>query len=145
MKTHELISLAEYISKIMAHYPNKSVEYALDDILNLLETRNSETSPTNKKEQKSQKQINSRLSKSIKDSISLQYAFGESSKPDDETSESLSNLSLAELKEIATKMGIRTSLRQNKGVLVMNISKTMERRKIDSTIQDKDKDKDKDN
>ena len=48
MKTHELISLAEYISKIMAHYPNKSVEYALDDILNLLETRNSETSPTNK-------------------------------------------------------------------------------------------------
>lgn len=42
-------------------------------------------------------------------------------------------------------MGIRTSSRQNKGVLVMNISKTMERRKIDSTIKDKDKDKDKDN
>ncbi|HBL5322452.1 TPA: hypothetical protein LR331_002498, partial [Enterobacter hormaechei] len=129
MKTHELISLAEYISKIMAHYPNKSVEYALDDILNLLETRNSETSLTNKKEPKTQTQINSRLSKSIKDSISLQYVFGGNSKPDDETSESLSNLSLAELKEIATKMGIRTSSRQNKGVLVMNISKTMERRK----------------
>ncbi|MEP8673385.1 hypothetical protein DJ490_16805 [Enterobacter hormaechei] len=145
MKTHELISLAEYISKIMAHYPNKSVEYALDDILNLLETRNSETSLTNKKEPKTQTQINSRLSKSIKDSISLQYVFGGNSKPDDETSESLSNLSLAELKEIATKMGIRTSSRQNKGVLVMNISKTMERRKIDSTIKDKDKDKDKDN
>ncbi|HCM9565242.1 hypothetical protein ABQ297_12515 [Enterobacter hormaechei] len=142
MKTHELISLAEYISKIMAHYPNKSVEYALDDILNLLETRNSETSLTNKKEPKTQTQINSRLSKSIKDSISLQYVFGGNSKPDDETSESLSNLSLAELKEIATKMGIRTSSRQNKGVLVMNISKTMERRKIDSTIKDKDKDKD---
>ncbi|EMW2191901.1 TPA: hypothetical protein ACPZW1_001211 [Enterobacter hormaechei subsp. hoffmannii] len=140
MKTHELISLAEYISKIMAHYPNKSVEYALDDILNLLETRNSETSLTNKKEPKTQTQINSRLSKSIKDSISLQYVFGGNSKPDDETSESLSNLSLAELKEIATKMGIRTSSRQNKGVLVMNISKTMERRKIDSTIKDKDKD-----
>lgn len=142
MKTHELISLAEYISKIMAHYPNKSVEYALDDILNLLDTRNSETSLTNKKEQKTQTQINSRLSKSIKDSISLQYAFGGNLKPDDETSESLSNLSLTELKEIATKMGIRTSSRQNKGVLVMNISKTMERRKIDSTIKDKDKDKD---
>lgn len=39
MKTHELISLIEYISKIMAHYPNKSVEYALDDILNLLDAR----------------------------------------------------------------------------------------------------------
>lgn len=124
----------------MSHYPNKSVEYALDDILNLLETRNSETSLTNKKEPKTQTQINNRLSKSIKDSISLQYVFGGNSKPDDETSESLSNLSLAELKEIATKMGIRTSSRQNKGVLVMNISKTMERRKIDSTIKDKDKD-----
>lgn len=145
MKTHELISLFDYISKIMSHYPNNSVEYALDDILNLLETRNSETSLTNKKEPKTQTQINSRLSKSIKDSISLQYVFGGNSKPDDKTSESLSNLSLAELKEIATKMGIRTSSRQNKGVLVMNISKTMERRKIDSTIKDKDKDKDKDN
>lgn len=124
----------------MSHYPNKSVEYALDDILNLLETRNNETSLTNKKEPKTQTQINNRLSKSIKDSISLQYVFGGNSKPDDETSESLSNLSLAELKEIATKMGIRTSSRQNKGVLVMNISKTMERRKIDSTIKDKDKD-----
>ncbi|EMN8584535.1 hypothetical protein RFI57_003216 [Klebsiella aerogenes] len=142
MKTHELISLFDYISKIMSHYPNNSVEYALDDILNLLETRNSETSLTNKKEPKTQTQINSRLSKSIKDSISLQYVFGGNSKPDDKTSESLSNLSLAELKEIATKMGIRTSSRQNKGVLVMNISKTMERRKIDSTIKDKDKDKD---
>ncbi|MGV3979624.1 hypothetical protein ACV8T2_07705 [Citrobacter freundii] len=140
MKTHELISLFDYISKIMSHYPNKSVEYALDDILNLLETRNSETSLTNKKEPKTQTQINNRLSKSIKDSISLQYVFGGNSKPDDKTSESLSNLSLAELKEIATKMGIRTSSRQNKGVLVMNISKTMERRKIDSTIKDKDKD-----
>ncbi|HDU3834893.1 TPA: hypothetical protein QIZ63_004060 [Klebsiella aerogenes] len=140
MKTHELISLFDYISKIMSHYPNNSVEYALDDILNLLETRNSETSLTNKKEPKTQTQINSRLSKSIKDSISLQYVFGGNSKPDDKTSESLSNLSLAELKEIATKMGIRTSSRQNKGVLVMNISKTMERRKIDSTIKDKDKD-----
>ncbi|AGT25763.1 hypothetical protein KPNIH5_26760 [Klebsiella pneumoniae subsp. pneumoniae KPNIH5] len=49
MKTHELISLIEYISKIMAHYPNKSVEYALDDILNLLDARKKNQPPSLKK------------------------------------------------------------------------------------------------
>ncbi len=53
MKTHELISLIEYISKIMAHYPNKSVEYALDDILNLLDARKKPT-PIVKEKQSSQ-------------------------------------------------------------------------------------------
>lgn len=42
MKTHELISLAECISKIMAYYPNKSVEYALNDVLSMLNKRSNE-------------------------------------------------------------------------------------------------------
>lgn len=54
MKTHELISLIEYISKIMAHYPNKSVEYALDDILNLLDARKKKPTPIVKEKQSSQ-------------------------------------------------------------------------------------------
>ncbi len=54
MKTHELISLIEYISKIMAHYPNKSVEYALDDILNLLDARKKNPTPIVKEKQSSQ-------------------------------------------------------------------------------------------
>lgn len=62
-----------------------------------------------------------------------------SSKPD----ESLNDLPLVELKRMASEIGIRTSSRQTKAMLVMNISKTIERREIDSTIQDKDKDKDK--
>lgn len=37
----------------MAHYPNKSVEYALDDILNLLDARK-KTNPIVKEKQSSQ-------------------------------------------------------------------------------------------
>ncbi|EDJ4744575.1 hypothetical protein GE731_19045, partial [Salmonella enterica] len=41
MKTHELISFADYIIKIMSYYPGKSVDFALDDILSLLEEKKS--------------------------------------------------------------------------------------------------------
>lgn len=139
MKTHELISLFDYISKIMSHYPNKSVEYALDDILNLLEGRHGETPPVNKKESHIQK--NAKHSRKIKNDFLQKYDFGENSESDNEPNESLNDLPLEQLKKIATEMGIKISSRQNKGILVMNISKTMERRRIDSTIQDKDKSK----
>ena len=142
MKSHELISLAEYISKIMAHYPNKSVEHALNDILSLLENRKNKVHLINKTEK--QLHENKKTPRSLKNSISLQHAFVESLRSENETSELLSNLTLGELKKIANEIGIRTSSRQNKDILVMNISKTMERRRIDLTIQDKDKDKDKD-
>lgn len=143
MKTHELISLAEYISKIMAHYPNKTVEYALDDILNLLETRKNAPLSVLKKEQSLQVQKKEKFPKRVRKTISLQYALDKSSKSDNESNETLSNLPIEQLKKIASDIGIKTSSRQNKGILVMNISKTLERRRIDSTIQDKDKDKDK--
>lgn len=143
MKTHELISLAEYVSKIMAHYPNKSVEYALDDILNILETRNNKPHSTYKAEQRSQTQTQtqkkSKNSKVLRDNTTLGYVSGEIENSDDESNKALSKLPLDELKKIASGIGIRTSSRQNKAILVMNISKTMERRRIDSTIKDKDK------
>ncbi|MEX0557470.1 hypothetical protein [Raoultella terrigena] len=141
MKTHELISLAEYISKIMAHYPNKSVEYALDDILNLLDTRKKKPTSIIKEKQSSQILKKEDYLKSSKDMYSLRHTHSKSSKSDSEPNETLTDLSIEQLKKLANDMGIRTSSRQNKGILVMNITKTLERRRIDSTIKDKDKDK----
>lgn len=136
MKTHELISLIEYISKIMAHYPNKSVEYALDDILNLLDAQ--KTNPIVKEKQSSQILKEDYL-KSSKDMYSLRHIHNKSSKSDSEPNETLNDLSIEQLKKLANDIGIKTSSRQNKGILVMNITKTLERRRIDSTIKDKDK------
>ena len=127
MKTHELISLIEYISKIMAHYPNKSVEYALDDILNLLDARKKKPTPIVKEKQSSQILKKEDYLKSSKDMYSLRHIHNKSSKSDSEP------------KKLANDIGIKTSSRQNKGILVMNITKTLERRRIDSTIKDKDK------
>ena len=134
MKTHELISLIEYISKIMAHYPNKSVEYALDDILNLLDTRKKKPTPIVKEKQSSQT-----LKKEDYLKSSLRHIHNKSSKSDSEPNETLNDLSIEQLKKLANDIGIKTSSRQNKGILVMNITKTLERRRIDSTIKDKDK------
>lgn len=144
MKIHELISLAEYVSKIMAYYPNKSVEYALSDVLSMLNKRSNEIS-SNKKLKKtflSHRNDNTKkyFSKSSLHSNPHDESATLSSKPD----ESLNDLPLVELKRMASEIGIKTSSRQTKAMLVMNISKTIERRGIDSTIQDKDKDKDKD-
>lgn len=142
MKTHELISLFDYISKIMSHYPNKSIEYALDDILTLLEVRHGETPTTKKKEKESHIQKNESHPRTIKNDIFQENVFGKNAESDNKSpNETLNNLSLEQLKKIASEIGIKTSSRQNKGILVMNISKTMERRRIDSTIQDKDKNK----
>ncbi|EJK27996.1 hypothetical protein KPNIH19_01390 [Klebsiella pneumoniae subsp. pneumoniae KPNIH19] len=139
MKTHELISLIEYISKIMAHYPNKSVEYALDDILNLLDARKKNQPPIVKEKQSSQILKKEDYLKSSKDMYSLRHIHNKSSKSDSEPNETLNDLSIEQLKKLANDIGIKTSSRQNKGILVMNITKTLERRRIDSTIKDKDK------
>ncbi|OWG00862.1 hypothetical protein B4U22_26490 [Klebsiella pneumoniae] len=135
MKTHELISLIEYISKIMAHYPNKSVEYALDDILNFKK----KPTPIVKEKQSSQILKKEDYLKSSKDMYSLRHIHNKSSKSDSEPNETLNDLSIEQLKKLANDIGIKTSSRQNKGILVMNITKTLERRRIDSTIKDKDK------
>lgn len=97
MKTHELISLIEYISKIMAHYPNKSVEYALDDILNLLDARK-KTNPIVKEKQSSQILKKEDYLKSSKDMYSLRHIHNKSSKSDSEPNETLNDLSIEQLK-----------------------------------------------
>ncbi|MHA8111595.1 hypothetical protein ACX122_00370 [Kosakonia cowanii] len=139
MKTHELISLTEYISKIMAYYPNTNVEYALNDILNILKKRHKKDQFTTKKEEKPKTETKEKFSELTNDNISIEHEAGESENPDNDSNEALSKLSLSELKKMASEIGIRTSSRQNKAILVMNISKTLERRRIDSTIKDKEK------
>lgn len=55
MKTNELIFLLENMSKIMAYYPNKKIEYVLVDILHLLELRELKIKNTKKIANKKQK------------------------------------------------------------------------------------------
>ncbi|EBN1076028.1 TPA: hypothetical protein JLL44_004274 [Escherichia coli] len=142
MKTHELISLAQYITKIMSFYPNKTVDYALDDILNLLEEKH-----------KISKSMTSGKPKLKEESITI--ANHKTHSEFDEFVDKMKTLSIEEinknlsnellfptiqsLKILANMIGIKSTSRQNRDVIVMNIIKTIERRRMDVTISDKDK------
>lgn len=142
IKTHELISLAQYITKIMSFYPNKTVDYALDDILRLLEEKH-----------KTSKRLSSGKTKSKEESTTTanhkthaeftEFVNNMKNLSIEEINKSLSNELLfpttQSLKILANMIGIKSTSRQNRDVIVMNIIKTIERRRMDVTISDKDK------
>lgn len=149
MKTHELITLAEYISKIMSFYPNKTVDYALDDILNLLGNRENDKQALSSKKKHYIKDsyLNTDVSKKIINENNDELKKIHIDDLQGKTSVEIERMLLDEsifptiesLKKLAAEVGIKSSSRQNRNILVMNILKTLERRKIDKTIIDKDK------
>lgn len=142
MKTHELISLAQYITKIMSFYPNKTVDYALDDILSLLEEKHkiskSLSSGKTKLKEESTTTANHKTHAEFTEFVNNMKTLSI-----EEINKSLSNELLfpttQSLKILANMIGIKSTSRQNRDVIVMNIIKTIERRRMDVTISDKDK------
>ncbi|HHN8388206.1 TPA: hypothetical protein ACRRYK_000104 [Morganella morganii] len=143
MKTNELIFLLENMSKIMAYYPNKKIEYALVDILHLLELRELKIKNTKEIANKKQKTILKKTNDEINSVDTEPEKSTLTTSLNNKENENLNHLSVSELKRIASNIGIKSSSRQNKSILIMNISKTIERRRIDSVIKDKDNNIDK--
>ncbi|WP_233978949.1 hypothetical protein [Pectobacterium versatile] len=142
IKTHELISVAQYITKIMSFYPNKTLDYALDDILRLLEEKNKiskRISSGNKK----LKDESTTIANNATHAELTEYVGKIKDLSIDEINKNLSDEllfpTIHSLKSLANAIGIKSTSRQNRDVIVMNIIKTIERRRMDVTISDKDK------
>ncbi|PWC23110.1 hypothetical protein DDT52_00645 [Brenneria roseae subsp. roseae] len=142
MKTHELISLAQYITKIMSFYPNKNLDYALDDILRLLEEKNKQSKIISSSNKKS-KELSVASANNATHAEFTEYADKMKNLPIEEINKNLSNEllfpTIQSLKALANTIGIKSTSRQNRDVIIMNIIKTIERRRMDVTISDKDK------
>lgn len=142
IKTHELIALAQYITKIMSFYPNKTVDYALDDILRLLEEKH-KISKSISSSKKRLKEEPTTIANNETHAELTEFVGQMKSLPIDEINKNLSDELLfptvQSLKTLADMIGIKSTSRQNRDVIIMNIIKTIERRRMDMTISDKDK------
>lgn len=138
MKTHELVDLLDYVSKIMSFYPNKNLSFALDDILNILEEQRG-------------REVGAVLSAKKKVHNEAFYPGGV--KGGEEIKEFAKNIKNKDSKDIedflnnadlfpnikslnffASELGIKTPAKQNRNVVIMTIIKAVERRRIDTTI-----------
>ncbi|MBW9430502.1 hypothetical protein FHC77_07050 [Atlantibacter hermannii] len=142
IKTHELISFADYIIKIMSYYPGKSVDFALDDILSLLEEKKS-----NEKLNVIQTQLSPFITEknnSLKDDSNIfdnrinDFANDIENKTPEEIESILNDVevfkNVGTIKLFAKILGIKTAGRQNRLTLIKMIVKTIERSRIDKTI-----------
>jgi len=142
IKTHELISFADYIIKIMSYYPGKSVDFALDDILSLLEEKKSnekinvvrtQLSPLITQKNNSQKDDGNPFNSRIKD-----FANDIENRTPEEIESILNDVEVFKnvdtIKFFAKILGIKTAGRQNRLTLIKMIVKTIERSRIDKTI-----------
>lgn len=144
IKTHELITILDYISKIMSHYPNKNVDYALDDILLLLEEKHGQ----NKRNKTIQTKHKQPTSNGMENKSVIQDAI-----EDEKIKDLIDNIEFKDILEIeslltnselfpnittirtlATNLGFKISSRQNKTSLIKTILKSIERSRIDRTI-----------
>ncbi|TPD66568.1 hypothetical protein FJP64_07610 [Kosakonia cowanii] len=142
IKTHELISFADYIIKIMSYYPGKSVDFALDDILSLLEEKKCKDKINIERNRLSPfiTQKNNPLKDDRKtfDSRINDFANDIENRTPEEIESILNNAeifkNLDTIKFFAKILGIKTAGRQNRLTLIKTIVKTIERSRIDKTI-----------
>lgn len=142
IKTHELISFADYIIKIMSYYPGKSVDFALDDILSLLEEKKSNEKINVVRTQLSpfitQKNNSLKDDSNIFDSRINDFANDIENRTPEEIESILNNVevfkNVGTIKLFAKILGIKTAGRQNRLTLIKMIVKTIERSRIDKTI-----------
>ncbi|EAA5383980.1 hypothetical protein IGD39_004648 [Salmonella enterica] len=142
IKTHELISFADYIIKIMSYYPGKSVDFALDDILSLLEEKKSNEKINVVRTQLSpfitQKNNSLKDDSNIFDSRINDFANDIENRTPEEIESILNNVevfkNVGAIKLFAKILGIKTAGRQNRLTLIKMIVKTIERSRIDKTI-----------
>ncbi|MFT4291068.1 hypothetical protein [Enterobacter sp.] len=142
IKTHELISFADYIIKIMSYYPGKSVDFALDDILSLLEEKKSNEKLNVVRTQLSPfiRQKNNPLKddSNIFDSRINDFANDIENRTPEEIESILNDAevfkNVGTIKLFAKILGIKTAGRQNRLTLIKMIVKTIERSRIDKTI-----------
>jgi len=144
IKTHELITILDYISKIMSHYPNKNVDYALDDILLLLEEKHNQNKnikpiQTKQKQPSENRMDNTSVIQDVIEDEKIKNLIDNIEFKDMlEIEALLTNTELfpniMTIRTLATNLGFKISSRQNKTSLIKTILKSIERSRIDRTI-----------
>ncbi|WP_429163002.1 hypothetical protein [Aeromonas media] len=143
IKTHELITTLDYISKIMSYYPNKTVDYALDDILLLLERKSHQElknkTKANHKRIIPNEMVSFSVTKDIFEDERIKNLIDDVEYKDiTEIENLLTDIelfpSIASIRTFATHLGFKISARQNKTSLIKTILKSIERSRIDRTI-----------
>ena len=133
MKSTELIKIFDVGTKILAHYKNKDVLFALNDILNVLEERtvSQETVSVKKKEIKDSNDINPSYDyKNVRNNISeLSLEEVESL-----LKESKKFPNIEALRIFAGELGIKTQVRASRANIIHAIIKSVERSRIDQMI-----------
>lgn len=133
MKSTELIKIFDVGTKILAHYKNKDVLFALNDILNVLEERtvSQETVSVKKKEIKDSKDINPSYDyKNVTNNITeLSLEEVESL-----LKESKKFPNIEALRIFAGELGIKTQVRASRANIIHAIIKSVERSRIDQMI-----------
>lgn len=133
MKSTELIKIFDVGTKILAHYKNKDVLFALNDILNVLEERtvSQETVSVKKKEIKDSNDINPSYDyKNVTNNITeLSLEEVESL-----LKESKKFPNIEALRIFAGELGIKTQVRASRANIIHAIIKSVERSRIDQMI-----------
>ena len=134
MNTKQLASLLEKVGLVLAEYPNSSLESALDDIL--VKVRAGRAAKNKKLKYQSSldltasspdEGVSSSVSEGL-DALELPDEFRKLLPSED------AELTLANLKVVALKLGVNPSSRQSKASLVHSLLKAIERGKMDQTI-----------
>jgi virulence-associated protein VapD len=133
MKSTELIKIFDVGTKILAHYKNKDVLFALNDILNVLEERtvSQETVSVKKKEIKDSNDINPSYDYRNMTNNLTELAL-EEVKPLLEDNKKFPNIE--SLKVFASELGIKIQARASRVNIIHSIIKSVERSRIDQMI-----------
>ena len=133
MKSTELIKIFDVGTKILAHYKNKDVLFALNDILNVLEERtvSQETVSVKKKEIKDSNDINPSYDYRNMTNNLTELAL-EEVKPLLEDNKKFPNIE--SLKVFASELGIKIQDRASRVNIIHSIIKSVERSRIDQMI-----------
>ncbi|WP_369436583.1 hypothetical protein [Serratia marcescens] len=142
MKTNEIITIMDYISKIMSYYPNKGVDFALDDILFLLEQKKNKNSHEETKRKNKVISVDSAFSDSISQvsasKVAKELLNNIENKDIHEIEAVLNNdeifPNVFSIKIFASHLGLKPTARQSKALLIKTILKAIERSRIDKTI-----------
>lgn len=133
MKSTELIKIFDVGTKILAHYKNKDVLFALNDILNVLEERtvSQETVSVKKKEIKDSNDINPSYDYRNMTNNLTELSL-EEVKPLLEDNKKFPNIE--SLKVFASELGIKIQARASRVNIIHSIIKSVERSRIDQMI-----------
>lgn len=128
MKTHKLANQLENIAKLLRSLPDSEIDEAIVGLLSLIGGTNQAPKTQNRSPQPFPKGVDERLKTMTP--VEIEEYLGSDVNP----------FSVAQLQDLALRLGISTSKRQGKSALVNLITRHFEASQMDSIIRSSRKD-----